>query len=296
MLARHSSHDPPWGPHAKIVHVPAPPSRRLALTGSLSAALLALAGCGVRLEDDAPDLPFVPRRAPIPGETALLVVLAALESQDGPLAATRADALREALREAQVPRAELQEATAPVSEAEVVAAFEGALRECGQGLLTLVGQLCAGRIRTDGSLWTTAGEGAWTRPGAAATSLEATRATAYAMDVIAARGGRDAASRARRTRTQLRRLTARQADAARDAASEVTLGYEVDAQGMTPASAVELGQRSLGRATAVYSSTLARLGADREAALETVHWMATVQGQAESWGAQPVALIGADEA
>lgn len=266
------------------------------LTGALSAGVLGLAGCGVRLEDDAPNIPFVPRRAPIPGETALLVMLAALESEDDPLAGTRADALRTALREAQVPRAELEDATAPVSEAEVVAAFEGAVRECGPGLLTLVGQLCAGRIRTDDALWTPAGESTWARPKAADASLEATRATAYAMDVIAARGGKDAASRAKKTRTALRALTRRQASAARDAGSKVTLGYELDTKGMTPASAVELGQRSLVRATGVYSSTLARLDRDRGAALETAHWMATVQRLAESWGAQPAALIGTDEA
>ena len=50
------------------------------LTGALAVATTALTGCGVRLEDDAPDLPFVPRREPIPAEQALLAVLGALEA------------------------------------------------------------------------------------------------------------------------------------------------------------------------------------------------------------------------
>ncbi len=50
--------------------------RRLVLLGAgvgVGAGLLA--GCGVRLEDDAPNLPGLPRRAPLPAEKALLALL-----------------------------------------------------------------------------------------------------------------------------------------------------------------------------------------------------------------------------
>ena len=49
---------------------------RRALLGAGSLVLvIAAAGCGVRLEEDAPDLPFIPRRAKMPGEDVLLGLL-----------------------------------------------------------------------------------------------------------------------------------------------------------------------------------------------------------------------------
>jgi hypothetical protein len=69
------------------------PGRRILLLGAV-AAPVALAGCGVRLEDDAPPVPLVPTREPLPEEDALtaltracadLVVLA--EESRGALAA-----------------------------------------------------------------------------------------------------------------------------------------------------------------------------------------------------------------
>ena len=53
---------------------PRRPGRRLLLAGVGSALLLPVAGCGIRLEDDAPRLPLVPTRRPVPAE-ALLVAL-----------------------------------------------------------------------------------------------------------------------------------------------------------------------------------------------------------------------------
>ncbi len=46
------------------------PRRRALLAGALAAPVL-LAGCGVRLEDDAPPVPLVPTREPVPDEDAL---------------------------------------------------------------------------------------------------------------------------------------------------------------------------------------------------------------------------------
>lgn len=53
--------------------MPCGPSRRsvLAVLG-LGAAGMALSGCGIRLEDDAPRVPLVPTREPVPGEAFLI--------------------------------------------------------------------------------------------------------------------------------------------------------------------------------------------------------------------------------
>ena len=54
-------------------------SRRAVLLGGVVA--LPLSGCGIRLEDDAPDLPLVPQRTPVAGEAALLAMLASLRAE-----------------------------------------------------------------------------------------------------------------------------------------------------------------------------------------------------------------------
>jgi hypothetical protein len=46
------------------------PGRRALLAGVLTSPVL-LAGCGIRLEEDAPPVPLVPTREPLPGEDAL---------------------------------------------------------------------------------------------------------------------------------------------------------------------------------------------------------------------------------
>jgi hypothetical protein len=53
--------------------VPCAPSRRtvLAVLG-LAAAAVPLSACGIRLEDDAPRVPLIPTREPVPGEGLLL--------------------------------------------------------------------------------------------------------------------------------------------------------------------------------------------------------------------------------
>src|SRR5688572_15163834 len=53
--------------------MPPRPSRRGLLTfGVGSLAAMSLAACGIRLEDDAPRVPLIPTRRPIPGEGVLL--------------------------------------------------------------------------------------------------------------------------------------------------------------------------------------------------------------------------------
>jgi hypothetical protein len=53
--------------------MPSCPSRRGVLTlGFGAVAAMTLAACGIRLEDDAPRIPLIPTRRPIPGESFLL--------------------------------------------------------------------------------------------------------------------------------------------------------------------------------------------------------------------------------
>ncbi len=59
------------------------PGRRALLAGVLASPAL-LAGCGIRLEEDAPPVPLVPTREPLPGEDALTALTrACAELADG---------------------------------------------------------------------------------------------------------------------------------------------------------------------------------------------------------------------
>lgn len=90
---------------------PALPGRRVLLGGALALAATALGGCGVRWEDDAPEIPFIPipTREPIPAEEALLWLLrdshdlATTAESDHALYAEQAAVLRTALYRAGVP-------------------------------------------------------------------------------------------------------------------------------------------------------------------------------------------------
>ena len=97
------------------------PTRRLVTAGSLGAAVVALAGCGIRLEDDAPRVPLVPTREPIPAEDALVRLLGAVQAASvaslvttdrlapllPPLHARQATVLHDALRQRGVPESAL---------------------------------------------------------------------------------------------------------------------------------------------------------------------------------------------
>ena len=55
--------------------MPPCPSRRGVLTWGFGAvAAMSLAACGIRLEDDAPRVPLIPTRKPVPGESFLLAL------------------------------------------------------------------------------------------------------------------------------------------------------------------------------------------------------------------------------
>ena len=251
------------------------------LTGALTlSAAAALTGCGVRLEDDAPDIPLVPERDPIPGEAVLLAVLGALEAGEDEQDPARAKRLRTALEKAQVPAGLLDDAKAPAAGAETVAAFEGAVRDCGPGLLTLVGRLTATRrILTDErtqDLWTPAGTKPWKAAQVAADSLEATRAAVQAFELIGAKTSGGLAKSARSARRELQGLVTRQTTAAGDEVPAISLGYQLP-HDLDGAKARQLGTQTVERLLATYANGFAGLGKDRAAALEVTEWMATVE-------------------
>lgn len=109
------------------LHAVPSPGRRavtLALTGVLA---LLMGGCGVRLQEDAPDLPLVPRRPKMPGEEVLLGLLgdtvglvAATSAASGEVEKALADlhvaqerVLRDALRRGGVPSAVIGAGASP---------------------------------------------------------------------------------------------------------------------------------------------------------------------------------------
>ena len=49
-------------------------ARRTAMAGVLATVVLPAAACGIRLEDDAPRVPLVPTRTPVPGEAELVAL------------------------------------------------------------------------------------------------------------------------------------------------------------------------------------------------------------------------------
>lgn len=282
MLGRHSSHDRRALGHAKIDHVPVRPSRRLVITGALALSASALTGCGVRLEDDAPDIPFVPKRQPIPAETALLAVLGTLRSRDEPHSPQRAALLEAALAKAQVPDTVISSAAAPSADAERAAAFEASVRECGPGLLPLVGQLTATvRITTPlgakTRLWTPATTKAWATGEVAATALEATRATMYALEVLAGqKPDGPVAKDALAASQDLRRLSVRQTTAAGDAVQPAALGYERP-KDLSGTKGHDWVVGSFVRLLAACADGFERLDSDRVAALEVTQWMVTIE-------------------
>ena len=260
--------------------MPETPSRRLLLTGALTGGLVALTGCGVRLEDDAPRIPFVPTREPMPGESALLAVLGTLDASDEEQAGERADLLREALREARVPEDLLTAPSAPSAPGEQVAAFEAAVRDCGAALLPLVGRMTAThRIAMDAEeLWTATDDPhPWTVGEAAADAQQATLAATYALDLVAARATDERASaEVLDISRSLGDLAVRQKSAAGESVEPSPLGYEVPHE-LTTQEGIDLGTRCVERLLAAYAATFSRLGEDRDAALEVTAWMATAE-------------------
>lgn len=275
-------------------HVPVPgprvPRRALLLGAGLG---LVVSGCGIRLEDDAPDIPLVPHRTPVPGEAALLAMVTSLsrepkETSVPPGAAQdRARTLVDALAELGVPETETgraRDAELTWSEAEDVAAYEAALRECPPGLLPLVGSLAVTRVlRGPARLWADDGTGAWTAPERAREAAADTRAAVWTLTVVAAKAADGERERVQTVVSGLQELLSRQVVDGDDDGSQAPLGYDLEDPTASAADRSELVRQTLARLTDRHLGHLAALDDDRAAAHEVVTWTASVIRLGRPW-------------
>lgn len=268
------------------------PSRRALLLGTVAA--VSLGGCGVRLEDDAPDIPLLPRRTPVPGEVPLLALLSSLshESADDSVpqgsAPVRAQVLRASLVELEVPTRELDAAEARVptwGEGEDVAVYESALRECPPGLVQQVGSMAVGRVlRGPARLWGRDSAAAWSSTGAAVSAAADTRAATWVLTVAAAKASGAEQTRITDLVDDLDDLLARQVSAGEDDGSRAPLGYDLEASTRTPQARRELAATVLDRMAGRLVALLPDLAQDRDAAHEVVTWAARVYRLGRPWG------------
>src|SRR6476469_2322553 len=128
-----------------------PGIRRRTVVAGVVAAVLPAAGCGIRLEDDAPRVPLVPARTPVPAEAELVALtrdtaaLAELATTvTGALAADLATlhrrqnpVLRSPLVSAGVPAADLVATPTPAGTASASASAWPAAPAAGDGRTAL---------------------------------------------------------------------------------------------------------------------------------------------------------------
>jgi Domain of unknown function (DUF4439) len=289
-------------------------ARRTAVVGVV-AAVLSTTGCGIRLEDDAPRVPLLPTRTPVPAEAELVAltrdtaaVAALAATVPGALAADLATAhrrqysvLRSALLAQGVPAAALDAAptaspsatsspaarraalaTAEATSAASAASFAGVADDLRATIASLHAQryaaatLLAGRPPTV-PLEPVGGE----RVGILATS---TSAAAYFLEVVSARSAGAQRARAVTTLASLRALLAdQQAGGARP---DTALGHPLPFPVNDAASAVRLARESLTTLRAGYGEQLGPVvatdGGDGLAAL--TRWLGAVEVEAHRWG------------
>ncbi len=298
---------------------PRRPGRRLFLAGAGAVVLAPLSGCGIRLEDDAPRVPFVPARTPVPAEDLLTALtrdcarLADLAAAaGGPLAAELSSlharqhtVLRTTLLRRGVPAAALDPSAdptrsptpspdastgdtgAPLAAAEAAAA-SGAARFAGvdAALRGPVAAVHAQRFAAATLLTGSAPpvpDGSVT--GATVDDLTtATDAAVYLTEVGTARSG--GARRARGT-TTLAALRALRADLASGGdAPPPVLGVPLPFPVRTGAEVDRLVTETLTTLRATVGASLAPLLADDTAdGLSAVtRWLGAVEVEAHRWG------------
>jgi hypothetical protein len=329
--------------------MPGAPSRRAALRAlGLVAAVVPLAACGIRLEDDAPRVPLVPTREPIPGEAFLLSLwlgsgdLAAQAAGLGGAATSiagqlralhqeQASALVALLRRLGVPekvrsdaesahrRAEAAETSTPTTGAsppatpavpaggrpttggaparETPAALAEAearalSQEAFAGLAALTREavpVAAASLAQRAAAARLLGEAVtWAAQTAvpaelAAEALEATRAAAYGMEVVAAQSRDTQRTLATTTLGTLRARAAALSDLAGDASPPPSLGYPLPFPVTTPAAARRLAVHVLGGLRASHAAMTSGAVGEASALTSCVEWLAEVEVLAYRW-------------
>ncbi len=309
----------PWHDGAVPADDPRRPGRRLLLAGSGTVLLGALTGCGVRLEDDAPRLPLVPTRRPLPAQDlmAALVrdtaVLAADASALGDDLGTdlaiahrrQVTVLRATLLRAGVPADALDPTPSPSSTADPrglrsdVAARESAAAAAASSfaaapteLLPTLAALHAQRVAAAALLGEPARPAGDPPAGTGPTdAVSALRRACYLLEVAAARS---AGARRERAVVTLGVLRALRDDAARPGQPPPALGYPLPF-------AVETGadvDRLVARATTDLRSSLgaalpALLATDAPTGLAgAARWLGGVEVEVHRWGGSLVPFPG----
>ncbi|WP_406830186.1 DUF4439 domain-containing protein [Pedococcus sp. KACC 23699] len=324
--------------------VPPLPTRRTVLAlglrlGGAAAVVASLAGCGIRLEDDAPRVPGLPTRKPVPGETFLLTLrrhstdLAAqakglggstktVPARLSVLHARQAAVLEAELVHLGVPQTVIDApvasptpgattsttatptgssgsgtttAAGPKGLAALAASESGdlgpaavaALAGVGPDTIALAGSLLAQRAAAATLLGAPATwpDPSWSEPSLAASYLEATRAAAYAFEVVAAQSP----TGAQRTlaASTLAALQARQSEQevlAGASATPPALGYPLPFAVTNPAAARTLAVKVLTDLRAAVARELGSTGGDRGPLGAVVQWLAETEVLASRWG------------
>ena len=295
-------------------------ARRTVVAGVVAAALSA-SGCGIRLEDDAPRLPLLPTRTPVPAEAELVALtrgtaeLAALAATvPGALAADLATlhrrqhtVLRSALLAAGVPASELDAtttaapsptptasrsatpaagraalATAEGASAASAAAFAGVADDLRATIASLHAQRYAAATLLAGRPPTVPLDPVGgDRVGALATL---TGSAVYFQEVVSARSTRAQRARSDTTLDVLRALLAdQQAGGARP---DTSLGHPLPFPVDGAAAAARLARDTLATLRAGYGEQLGPVvasdGGPGLAAL--TRWLGTVEVEAHRWG------------
>ncbi len=291
---------------------------RRTLVAGLFAAVLPAAGCGIRLEDDAPRIPLVPTRTPVPAEAELVALtrdtaaLAALAVPvPGALAADLATlhqrqhtVLRSTLLADGVPAADLDATASPSptgsapptatpagraalaaaegSSAAAAAGFAGVEADLRATIAALHAQRYAAASLLSGHPPTVPSDPVGgDRVGTLATS---TAGAVYLLEVVSARSSGGQRARSDTTLAALRALLADQL--AGGATADESLGHPLPFPVGDAAAAARLARQSLTTLRAGYGDHLGPIvasdGGPGLAAL--TRWLGAVEVEAHRWG------------
>ncbi len=298
-------------------------SRRSVLGAGLLVVALGAGGCGVRLEDDAPHLPLIPTREPIPAEAALLELLdqtrrlagwaqalgprSGMAKQLGAVHRQQATRLAEALRARGVPEGlvaaaeagrALPAAAAPATTKALGSLEAAALRPSAEGplmsadahLRPMVCALLAQRAAAAALLGTAVSQppATWPSPELAVAPLKAARAAVYGFEVVAAQSGTADAKRSRATLATLQAIRDRLEALAGSQAPAAELGYALPFPVRSPSAARRLARQVLQGQRAALAGQLGDLptaeSSTRNAAPQLIRWLGATEAELHRWG------------
>jgi hypothetical protein len=307
------------------------PTRRAVMRTAVLAAVAGplLAGCSIRLEDDAPPFPLLPRKS-VPDEAVLVDLVrrtAALAQAAGrvpkpteavarlsSLHQTQADVLRARLTSADVPN-HVIDGTSTASTTPSVAVSAPATATAGDvaAAETAVVTVVLPALRTVtavnravvASVVASCGAAAellgatisWPPadplpPEAAVPLLDATRSAAYAFQVVAAQTGGDRRKVAVNTHTDLTTRAAELLAMAGSSAPPDPLGYALPFPVTGPDVAARLASQVLTTLVAGGLEPVATLPDDSTASTTLVRLLVGAQRLGRSWGVPPVPFPG----